>query len=114
MRRFKGLEYQRLVIVGANDRPVPRMEAIDRYRTEDPARYRRELRKARSMLFDAATQTRDALTITCPGIAGAASHEGRHAFTRQDPEIPGQTGNATPVGCAGLFHVPLRKESHRG
>ncbi|MGW0206142.1 UvrD-helicase domain-containing protein [Streptomyces sp. NPDC003233] len=67
MPRFKGLEYQRLVIVGANDRLVPRMEAIDRYRTEDPARYRRELRKARSMLFVAATRARDALIITWHG-----------------------------------------------
>ncbi|MFJ3339311.1 UvrD-helicase domain-containing protein [Streptomyces sp. NPDC086766] len=68
MPRFKGLEYQRLVIVGASDRLVPRMEAIDRYRTEDPARYRRELRKARSMLFVAATRARDALTITWHGV----------------------------------------------
>ncbi|MFF8590859.1 UvrD-helicase domain-containing protein [Streptomyces sp. NPDC015220] len=67
MSRFKGLEYQRLAIVGANDRLVPRMEAIGRYRTEDPARYRRELRKARSMLFVAATRARDALTITWHG-----------------------------------------------
>ncbi|MFC8388397.1 UvrD-helicase domain-containing protein [Streptomyces sp. NPDC057238] len=67
MPRFKGLEYQRLAIVGANDRLVPRMEAIERYRTEDPARYRRELRKARSMLFVAATRARDALTITWHG-----------------------------------------------
>ncbi|MFZ4297285.1 UvrD-helicase domain-containing protein [Streptomyces cinereoruber] len=67
MPRFKGLEYQRLVIVGANDRLVPRMEAIERYRAEDPARYRRELRKARSMLFVAATRARDALVITWHG-----------------------------------------------
>ncbi|MFF3623938.1 UvrD-helicase domain-containing protein [Streptomyces sp. NPDC002467] len=67
MPRFKGLEYQRLVIVGANDRLVPRMEAIERYSTEDPARYRRELRKARSMLFVAATRARDALAITWHG-----------------------------------------------
>ncbi|MGW2933542.1 UvrD-helicase domain-containing protein [Streptomyces sp. NPDC001156] len=67
MPRFKGLEYQRLLIVGANDRLVPRMEAIERYRTEDPARYRRELRKARSMLFVASTRARDALTITWHG-----------------------------------------------
>ncbi|MDX3068658.1 UvrD-helicase domain-containing protein, partial [Streptomyces sp. ND04-05B] len=67
MPRFKGLEYQRLVIVGASDRLVPRMDSIDRYRTEDPTRYRRELRKARSMLFVAATRARDALTITWHG-----------------------------------------------
>ncbi|MGW2766145.1 UvrD-helicase domain-containing protein [Streptomyces sp. NPDC001275] len=67
MPRFKGLEYQRLLIVGANDRLVPRMEAIERYRNQDPARYRRELRKARSMLFVASTRARDALTITWHG-----------------------------------------------
>ncbi|WEH16308.1 UvrD-helicase domain-containing protein [Streptomyces sp. VNUA24] len=67
MPRFKGLEYQRLVIVGASDRLVPRLDSIDRYRTEDPTRYRRELRKARSMLFVAATRARDALTITWHG-----------------------------------------------
>ncbi|WP_326598306.1 hypothetical protein [Streptomyces sp. NBC_01803] len=33
MPRFKGLEYQRFVIVGASDRLVPRMDSIDRYRT---------------------------------------------------------------------------------
>ncbi|MFK0153682.1 UvrD-helicase domain-containing protein [Streptomyces sp. NPDC090493] len=89
MPRFKGLEYQRLVIVGASDRLVPRMDSIDRYRTEDPTRYRRELRKARSMLFVAATRARDALTITwhgdpspfllepasgAPGMAGHTEH----------------------------------------
>ncbi|MFF5336866.1 UvrD-helicase domain-containing protein [Streptomyces sp. NPDC013181] len=67
MPRFKGLEYQRLVVVGASDRLVPRMEAIERYRTEDPARYGRELRKARSMLFVASTRARDALAITWHG-----------------------------------------------
>ncbi|MFE7573530.1 UvrD-helicase domain-containing protein [Streptomyces sp. NPDC057521] len=69
MPRFKGLEYQRLVVVGTSDRLVPRMDTIERYRTEDPARYRRELRKARSMLFVASTRARDALTITWHGKA---------------------------------------------
>jgi mRNA-degrading endonuclease RelE of RelBE toxin-antitoxin system len=64
MHRFKGLEYQRLAIVGASDGIIPRTSAIDRYRTEDPPRYEREQRKARSLLFVATTRARDALTIS--------------------------------------------------
>ncbi|WP_328549819.1 UvrD-helicase domain-containing protein [Streptomyces sp. NBC_00366] len=64
MHRFKGLEYQRLAIVGASDGIIPRTSAIERYRTEDPPRYEREQRKARSLLFVAATRARDALNIS--------------------------------------------------
>lgn len=64
MHRFKGLEYQRLAIVGASDGIIPRNHVIDRYRTEDPPRYEREQRKARSLLFVATTRARDALTIS--------------------------------------------------
>jgi superfamily I DNA/RNA helicase len=64
MHRFKGLEYQRLVIVGASDGIIPRTIVIERYRTEDPLRYEREQRKARSLLFVAATRARDALTVS--------------------------------------------------
>jgi hypothetical protein len=64
MHRFKGLEYQRLVIVGASDGIIPRTSVIERYRTEDPLRYEREHRKARSLLFVAATRARDALTVS--------------------------------------------------
>jgi superfamily I DNA/RNA helicase len=67
MHRFKGLEYQRVAIAGASRDLVPRAALIDRLRTEDPARYRRELRKARSMLFVASTRARDALTVTWHG-----------------------------------------------
>jgi superfamily I DNA/RNA helicase len=67
MHRFKGLEYQRVVIAGASHDLVPRLALIDRFRTEDPIRYRRELRKARSMLFVASTRARDALTVTWHG-----------------------------------------------
>jgi superfamily I DNA/RNA helicase len=63
MHRFKGLEYQKLAIVAACDGVIPRT-SVDRYRTEDPPRYQRERRKARSLLFVAATRARDALTIT--------------------------------------------------
>lgn len=66
MHRFKGLEYQRLAIVGASDGIVPRA-TIERYRTDDPARYEREQRKARSLLFVAVTRARDALSISWHG-----------------------------------------------
>ncbi|MFI6705466.1 UvrD-helicase domain-containing protein [Nonomuraea sp. NPDC050478] len=67
MHRFKGLEYQRLVIVGASDGIIPRTSVVERFRTEDPSRYEREQRKARSLLFVAATRARDALTISWHG-----------------------------------------------
>ncbi len=67
MHRFKGLEYQRLAIVAASDGIIPRTQAIARYRTEDPVRYGRELRKARSLLFVATTRARDALSISWHG-----------------------------------------------
>ncbi|ROO62971.1 UvrD-like helicase family protein [Micromonospora sp. Llam0] len=63
MHRFKGLEYQRLAIVGASEGVLPRAGA-ERYRKEDPVRYERELRKARSLLFVAATRARDALALS--------------------------------------------------
>ncbi|WP_050495163.1 UvrD-helicase domain-containing protein [Streptomyces sp. NRRL F-5702] len=92
MPRFKGLEYQRLVIVGASDKLVPRMDSIDRYRSEDPTRYRRELRKARSMLFVAATRARDALTITWHGdpspflLEPASGAPGRTTLVQRGPD----------------------------
>ena len=67
MHSFKGLEYQRIAIAGASNSLVPRTSAINRFRDEDPARYRRELRKARSLLFVASTRARDALTISWHG-----------------------------------------------
>ncbi|MGI5180537.1 UvrD-helicase domain-containing protein [Dactylosporangium sp. CA-152071] len=66
MHRFKGLEYQKLAIVGVSRGIVPRA-AIERYRQADPPRYEREKRKARSLLFVAATRARDALTISWHG-----------------------------------------------
>ncbi|MDX6350752.1 MAG: hypothetical protein QOF84_5542, partial [Streptomyces sp.] len=67
MHRFKGLEYQRLAIVGASDGIIPRTSVIERYRTEDSPRYEREQRKARSLLFVATTRARDALNISWHG-----------------------------------------------
>ncbi|MFE2721735.1 UvrD-helicase domain-containing protein [Kitasatospora sp. NPDC059327] len=66
MHRFKGLEYQRLAIAAAGDGVLPRT-FIEQYRTTDPARYQRELRKARSLLFVATTRARDSLRISWHG-----------------------------------------------
>ncbi|WP_327413382.1 UvrD-helicase domain-containing protein [Streptomyces sp. NBC_01233] len=62
MYRFKGLEYQRMIIAGVRDGLVPR-EAVTHLRTTDAVRYRRELQRARSLLFVAATRSRDSLAI---------------------------------------------------
>ncbi|WP_045875845.1 UvrD-helicase domain-containing protein [Pseudofrankia sp. DC12] len=63
MHRFKGLEYQKLAIIAVSAGVIPRA-AVDRYKTDDPARYAQELRKARSLLFVAATRARDTLVVS--------------------------------------------------
>ncbi|MDN5385256.1 AAA family ATPase [Streptomyces sp. LB8] len=68
MFRFKGLEYQRMIIAGASDGLVPRAE-LQRLRTTDPGRFRREMQRARSLLFVAATRARDSLDIFWHGEA---------------------------------------------
>lgn len=68
MFRFKGLEYQRMIIAGASDGLVPRAE-IQRLRTTDPGRFRREMQRARSLLFVATTRARDSLDIFWHGEA---------------------------------------------
>ncbi|MEU6066490.1 UvrD-helicase domain-containing protein [Streptomyces sp. NPDC047082] len=62
MYRFKGLEYQRMIIAGVTDGLVPR-DAVLQMQRSDALRYRRELQRARSLLFVAATRSRDALAI---------------------------------------------------
>ncbi|MFH8613798.1 UvrD-helicase domain-containing protein [Streptomyces sp. NPDC017979] len=66
MYRFKGLEYRCLVIAGAADGLVPR-SSVDAWEHTDPSRHQRELQRARSLLFVAATRARDALAITWHG-----------------------------------------------
>ncbi len=66
MFRFKGLEYQHVIIAGASDGLVPRA-AVERLRTNDPGRYAREIQRTRSLLFVAATRARDSLTISWHG-----------------------------------------------
>ncbi|MFF3686209.1 UvrD-helicase domain-containing protein [Streptomyces sp. NPDC002187] len=62
MFRFKGLEYQRMIIAGVTQGLVPR-EAILRLKTIDALRHRRDMQRARSLLFVAATRARDSLDI---------------------------------------------------
>ncbi|MDX2580997.1 AAA family ATPase, partial [Streptomyces scabiei] len=62
MFRFKGLEYQRMVIAGVADGLVPR-EAVNRLRATDPVRHRHEIQRARSLLFVAATRARDSVDV---------------------------------------------------
>lgn len=66
MHRFKGLEYQRMIIAGVAEGLVPPAR-ISTYRTEDPLRHRRELKQSRSLLFVAATRARDTILITWHG-----------------------------------------------
>ncbi|MFD5463197.1 UvrD-helicase domain-containing protein [Kitasatospora sp. NPDC127059] len=62
MFRFKGLEYQRMIIAGVRDGLVPR-DNVNRLKGTDPARYRREMQRARSLLFVAVTRARDSVDI---------------------------------------------------
>ena len=62
LQRFKGLEYQRMILAGITDAAVPGQHVA-----ADPARQHRELMRARSLLFVAATRARDALVISWHG-----------------------------------------------
>lgn len=66
MHRFKGLEYQHMIIAAVSDGLVPQAY-VRKWEQSDPARYRRELQRARSLLFVAATRARDTLLITWHG-----------------------------------------------
>ncbi|MEO3810777.1 UvrD-helicase domain-containing protein [Sphaerisporangium sp. B11E5] len=67
MHRFKGLEFQRMIIAGVSDGLVPR-RAIKAYRDADPLRYKRERQRDRSLLFVASTRARDSLAIFWHGM----------------------------------------------
>jgi superfamily I DNA/RNA helicase/mRNA-degrading endonuclease RelE of RelBE toxin-antitoxin system len=66
LHRFKGLEYQEMLVAGVSDGVVPDARISER-RDSDPVRYEREIKQARSLLFVAATRARDALTISWHG-----------------------------------------------
>ncbi|CAL9434689.1 UvrD-helicase domain-containing protein [Streptomyces sp. enrichment culture] len=82
MYRFKGLEYQRMVIAGVQRGLVPRA-SVEALRRTDQARYQAECKRARSLLFVAATRARDALTIVWHGepsplVGGLAATAATH------------------------------------
>ena len=66
LHRFKGLEYQQMIVAGVSDGALPAAR-IAGLRDSDPQRYEREVKRARSLLFVAATRARDALTISWHG-----------------------------------------------
>ncbi|MFD0775494.1 UvrD-helicase domain-containing protein, partial [Streptomonospora algeriensis] len=65
LHRFKGLEYRRMAIAGISQGLVP-SHHVEQHR-DDPQRYERELQRARSLLFVAATRARDSLAISWHG-----------------------------------------------
>lgn len=67
MHRFKGLEYQRMIIAAVMDGYMPR-GMINRYRDTDPRKYQRERQRDRSLLFVAATRARDELAVFWHGV----------------------------------------------
>jgi hypothetical protein len=66
LHRFKGLEYQRMIVAGVAADVIPGVR-VEAARTIDPQRYDREIKQARSLLFVAATRARDALVISWHG-----------------------------------------------
>ena len=66
LHRFKGLEYQHMLVAGVSAGLIPDARIADHVDL-DPVRYERELKQARSLLFVAATRARDDLTITWHG-----------------------------------------------
>jgi len=66
LHRFKGLEYQRMIVADVSDGviPAPRVEYL---RHSDPLRYQREIKQAHSLLFVAATRARDSLMMSWHG-----------------------------------------------
>ena len=63
LHRYKGLEYQHVVIAGITEGLVPNA-VVERYEDTDGPRYRKELQQARSLLFVAATRARDSLLVS--------------------------------------------------
>jgi superfamily I DNA/RNA helicase len=66
LHRYKGLEYQHVMVAGVTEGVLPNAN-VERYRETDGLRYRRELQQARSLLFVAATRARDSLLVSWHG-----------------------------------------------
>jgi superfamily I DNA/RNA helicase/mRNA-degrading endonuclease RelE of RelBE toxin-antitoxin system len=66
LHRFKGLEYQHMIVADVGDGVIPAAR-VEGLRNSDPQRYQREIKQARSLLFVAATRARDSLMISWHG-----------------------------------------------
>ena len=66
LHRFKGLEYQQMIVAGISAGTIPAARVAG-LRDTDPLRYEREIKQARSLLFVAATRARDSLAICWHG-----------------------------------------------
>jgi superfamily I DNA/RNA helicase len=84
MRRFKGLEYRRIIIAAVVDGLVPR-RVIMGYRDSDPRRHRCERQRARSLLFVAATRARDELAVSWHGNPSRFLTSRLNQPARQEP-----------------------------
>lgn len=91
LHRFKGLEYQRMAIAGVAEGLVPHRH-VEQHR-DDPTRHGRELQRARSLLFVAATRARDTLSITWHGSPSPFLPSGAGAGTGSENGAAG-TGAA--------------------
>jgi len=67
LHRFKGLEYQQMMVAGISAGTIPAARVAG-LRDTDPLRYEREIKQARSLLFVAATRARDSLAISWHGV----------------------------------------------
>ena len=66
LHRFKGLEYQRMIVADVSNGVIPAAR-VEGLRDGDPQRYPREIKQAHSLLFVAATRARDSLVISWHG-----------------------------------------------
>ena len=66
LHRFKGLEYQRMIVANVSNGVIPAAR-VEGLRDSDPQRYPREIKQAHSLLFVAATRARDSLVISWHG-----------------------------------------------
>ena len=66
LHRFKGLEYQRMIVTGVSADAIPAAR-VEASRDTDPQRYDREIKQARSLLFVVTTRSRDSLVISWHG-----------------------------------------------
>ena len=72
MHRVKGLEFEHLLVVSANDGVLPLKAAVAD--AEDEVGRKRSEMSERSLLYVALTRARRSATITCSGVASSFLH----------------------------------------